>query len=202
MHTGGSRRGGNRGQRGSCGGVETGRSAGSEVCGAASAIWRWTRIFCERLSGAGPLLRARRRRAATARVTCIVDRQQQGSAEAEAVVAPFVGVRMTEAPCPATTFREACRRGGGQFGEHWPEQMPRISWLNFKAAVPGGLDFVQGGMQRVEQGWRCRRRRQHLGGRDTAGAQPFIRMRVWRTCSDLGSLVGESAGRLSPEYQR
>ena len=92
------------------------------------------------------------------------------------MVAPLGGVRMTEALCPATTFREACRRGGGQFGEHWPEQMPRISWLNFKAAVPGGLDFVQGGMQRVEQGRRCRRGRcHHCGAGNTEGAQPFIR---------------------------
>ena len=46
----------------------------------------------------------------------------------------------------------------------------------FKAAVPGGLDFVQGGMQRVEQGRRCRRGRcHHCGAGNTEGAQPFIR---------------------------
>ena len=72
----------------------------------------------------------RKRGVATARVI-VGTGSSRAVAEADAVVAPLGGVRMTEAPCPATTFREACRRGGGQFGEHWPEQMPRISWLNF-----------------------------------------------------------------------
>ena len=84
-------------------------------------------------------------------------------ADAEAVVAPFVGVRMTE---------------GSMSSHHLPRGVPsrwravRRTLARANAAhqlaklfklCAGGLDFVQGGMQRVEQGWRCRRRRQHIG---------------------------------------
>ena len=176
-----------------------GRSAGSEVCGAASAIWRWTRTFRERepLSGAGrdPFCAPawRRRGVATARVI-VGTGSSRAVAEADAVVAPLGGVRMTEAPCPATTFREACRRGGGQFGEHWPEQMPRISWLNFLR-------------QLCRAAWTSCRAECSASSRDGGAvggdaitAVPGTRRGrnrssvVWRTCSGVSSISGAGVG--------
>ena len=139
-----------------------------EVRGAPSAIWGWTRTFYEReLSGAGrDPLRARvgRRGNGTA---WLWDRHAAG-AEAVAAVAPFVGVRMA-VTCPAATravevacqFAELCGTGANAAGR-WDFSVARLIHLGHTKPCRAAW-FVQGGTQRIERGWRCRRRRGHPG---------------------------------------
>ena len=179
MCTGGSRRGGNMEGLAEAREVRVGGRNGKvsgviEVRGAPSAIWGWSRTFYEReLSGAGrDPLRARvgRRGNGTA---WLWDRHAAAGAEAVAAVAPFVGVRMA-VTCPAATRAVEVACQSSTFRNLGHTKPCRAAW------------FVQGGTQRIERGWRCRRRRGHPGAGIWSGRNHSSHALCRRTLDSLG----------------
>ena len=143
-----------------------------EVRGAPSAIWGWTRTFYEReLSGAGrdPLPEWGGEVTAPAMVVG----QAAAGAEAVAAVAPFVGVRMA-VTCPAATRAVEVACQSSTFRNLGHTKPCRAAW------------FVQGGTQRIERGWRCRRRRGHPGAGIWSGRNHSSHALCRRTLDSLG----------------